>query len=87
MERFKGSLRSQRKDKSSGLNNCIFMTSNARRYEMSHKLNDFLNIQTTVGTIINRLQYIITQTSLIHYYILLLTFKRTGAVPCPCYLL
>ena len=30
------------------------MTSNARPYEMSHKRNDFLNVQTTVGTIINR---------------------------------
>ena len=32
----------------------IFMTSNARPYEMSHKRNDFVNAKTTVGTIINR---------------------------------
>lgn len=30
------------------------MTSNARRYKMSHKQNDFLSVQTTVGTIIYR---------------------------------
>ena len=76
VERFKGSY-SQRKDKRSSLNDCIFMTSNARRYEISHKWNDFLNIQTTVGTIINRLKYIINQM-LNHYYILLLTSKRQG---------
>ena len=30
------------------------MTSNARPYEVSHKRNDFANVKTTVGTIINR---------------------------------
>ena len=38
------------------------MTSNARRYETSHKRNDFVNIKTTVGTSIARplllLQYL-----------------------------
>ena len=41
---------------------CSFMTSNARRYETSHKRNDFVNIKTTVGTSIARplllLQYL-----------------------------